>query len=109
MRVLQSQQLTMSGLPLTQRYAVLSILASPRIQAGNVDSRPSRFGYRCLSSLSRYGKSLDQLAFAKKFRALSLPEVKDGEVQPVIEPLRPIVFPDQPEMELTRVLWVSHN
>jgi hypothetical protein len=74
-----------------------------------VDSRTSLFESRRLSSLSRFGKSLDQLAFAQKLRALSLSKVKDGEVQPVIEPLRPTVFPDQPEMELTRVLWVSHN
>jgi hypothetical protein len=96
-------------LSLSQRYTALSILASPRGQAGIVDSRPSLLESRRLSSLSRFGKSLDQLAFAKKLRALSLPEVKDGEVQPIIEPLRPIVFPEQPDMELTRVLWVSHN
>jgi len=82
-------------------------LASPRIQADTVIC--SLFGYRCFSSLSRYGMSLDQLAFAKKLRALSLPEVKDGETPPIVEPLRPIVFPEQPEMELTRLLWVSLN
>jgi hypothetical protein len=109
MKLAQIQRMATPGLALTQRSAVLSFLASPRIQADTVISRPSLLDYRYLSSLSRYGKSLEQLAFARKLRTLSLPEVKDGVVETVVEPLRPVVFPEQPEMEFTRVLWVSQN
>jgi hypothetical protein len=107
MRAIQIQRLGM--LPcLSQRYTSISILASPRVQAHTVVSRPSLFGSRCLWSLSRFGRSLEQLAFGKKLRDLTEPKLDDGETHPIVEPIEVVVYPEQLELESVTSFWVSY-
>jgi hypothetical protein len=108
MKLPQIQRMTTPGLALAHRHTALSFLAPLRSQADTVVPQTSLFGRRYIWSLSRFGKSLEQLAFGKKLRDLSEPEVDDGAVQPIVEPLQLVVYPEQPELESITSFWVSH-
>jgi hypothetical protein len=102
MRLSQVQRMAMPGLYQAHRPTALGLQF---LRPATVQTISRRSFW---SGLRTFGKTLRELADSWKQRDAVKPKVDDGEVRPTIEPLRPVVFAEPPEMEHSVHVWVSH-
>lgn len=111
MQAIRIQQMPMPSLSLAHRQALLGLSVSSIATRSMVGAKMTPGGNRSFWSGFRrgIGKSLQQMAESWKVRNDAEPKADDGAVHPTVEPLRPIVYPEQPEMEESKYLYVSHS
>jgi hypothetical protein len=105
---MRASQIQRMGLALAQRHTALGFATTPRMEANINKTQLGLLGHRYIWSLSRFGKSLEQLAFGKKLRDLSRPKVDDGETHPIVEPIEVVVYPEQTDLGSVTSFWVSY-
>jgi hypothetical protein len=105
MRVIQIQRMAMPGL---SRHYILGTVPSISPRPSSAITQLPVTGTRSLwSGVRSFGKTLQEMADMLKQRAASNSNVDDGVTRPIVEPLKPVVWPERPELEKSVNVWVS--
>jgi len=96
------------AIPGLSRHYILGVATSSSLRPSNAITQSPVTGSRSLwSGVRSFGKTLQEMADMFKQRAASNSNVDDGVTHPFVEPLKPVVWPEHPELEKSVNVWVS--